>query len=98
MHEFVAYRVLFYLFTANVRDIATELSDIEQSSEAQVPCVKHAIDVFRAWHVGNYARFFRLYLVYGDKPIEYPLFKTDSSAHLDGAKHERLCNGSDYCT
>jgi hypothetical protein len=59
--EFKAYRILYFVYTANrtaLNDVLAELTPAEKRE----PAVKHALDVRSALALGNYHRFFRLYL------------------------------------
>ncbi|KAF2180479.1 hypothetical protein K469DRAFT_591978 [Zopfia rhizophila CBS 207.26] len=59
--EFLAYRILYYVYTCNqtdMNDLLAELTPADKSQQA----VKHALDVRSALALGNYHRFFRLYL------------------------------------
>ncbi len=62
MDEFVAYRILYHIFTGNARNEVVEMSTLEPAQAAS-PAVIHALAVVRAWYSGNYARLFRLYKV-----------------------------------
>lgn len=59
--EFKAYRILYFIHTANrtaLNDVLAELTTAEKGK----PAIKHALDVRSALALGNYHRFFRLYL------------------------------------
>lgn len=59
--EFKAYRILYLIHTGNrtaMNDLLAELSPAEKREMA----VKHALDVRSSLALGNYHRFFRLYL------------------------------------
>jgi len=59
--EFKAYRILYFIHTANrtaLNDVLADLTTVEK----QAPAIKHALDVRSALALGNYHRFFRLYL------------------------------------
>lgn len=59
--EFKAYRILYFIHTRNqtaINDTLADLTPAEKLNEA----VKHALDVRSALALGNYHRFFRLYL------------------------------------
>lgn len=59
--EFKAYRILYFIHTANrtaLNDVLAELTQAEKKSRA----IKHALDVRSALALGNYNKFFRLYL------------------------------------
>ncbi|KAJ1960544.1 hypothetical protein GGI12_003739 [Dipsacomyces acuminosporus] len=59
--EFLAYRILYLLYTRNKSDINTALMAMTDE-EKQDPAVKHALEVRSATATGNYHRFFKLYL------------------------------------
>lgn len=59
--EFLAYRILYYLYTCNQTDMNDILAELTAADKTQ-PYVKHALDVRSALALGNYHRFFRLYL------------------------------------
>jgi len=59
--EFKAYRILYFIHTANrtaLNDVLADLTTAEKESEA----IKHALSVRSALALGNYHKFFRLYL------------------------------------
>ncbi|KAK7509295.1 SAC3/GANP domain protein [Phyllosticta citriasiana] len=59
--EFLAYRILYFIYTQNRTDMNEVLADLTPADKSQ-PAVKHALDVRSALALGNYHRFFRLYL------------------------------------
>ncbi|CRG92797.1 THP3 homolog C2A9,11c [Talaromyces islandicus] len=59
--EFMAYRILYFIYTRNqtaMNDALADLTAADKSDQA----VKHALDVRSALALGNYHRFFQLYL------------------------------------
>ncbi|KAJ2573098.1 hypothetical protein IW140_000497, partial [Coemansia sp. RSA 1813] len=58
--EFLAYRILYFLYTQNKADINTTLATM-RPDERQDPAVKHALDVRAAMATGNSHAFFNLY-------------------------------------
>ncbi len=59
--EFKAYRILYFIHTSNrsaLNDILAELTTAEKEDKA----ISHALSVRSALALGNYHRFFRLYL------------------------------------
>jgi hypothetical protein len=59
--EFKAYRILYFIHTSNrtsLNDVLAELTTAEKEEAA----IKHALQVRSALALGNYHRFFRLYL------------------------------------
>jgi SAC3 family protein LENG8/THP3 len=59
--EFKAYRVLYFIHTCNRTDMNDVLSELTQTDKAD-RAVKHALDVRSALALGNYHRFFQLFL------------------------------------
>ena len=59
--EFKAYRVLYFIHTRNWTAMNDALADLS-AADKQDPAVKHALDVRSALALGNYHRFFQLYL------------------------------------
>ncbi|KAL8905526.1 MAG: hypothetical protein Q9207_002588 [Kuettlingeria erythrocarpa] len=59
--EFLAYRILYFLHTSNRTDMNDVLADLTPADK-QDPAVKHALDSRSALALGNYHRFFQLYL------------------------------------
>ncbi len=59
--EFKAYRILYFIHTCNRTDMNDVLADLTQAEKSQ-PAVQHALDVRSALALGNYHKFFRLYL------------------------------------
>lgn len=58
--EFVAYRILYYIYTCNRTDLNDVLADLTPADK-QKPSVQHALQVRSALASGNYHKFFRLY-------------------------------------
>lgn len=59
--EFKAYRILYFIYTRNWTAMNDTLADLT-AADKQDPAVKHALDVRSAVALGNYHRFFQLYL------------------------------------
>lgn len=59
--EFKAYRILYFIHTSNRTDMNDVLADLTPA-EKHDPAVKHALDARSALALGNYHRFFQLYL------------------------------------
>ena len=59
--EFRAYRILYFIHTCNRTDMNDVLSELTPADKAEHP-IKHALDVRSALALGNYHRFFQLYL------------------------------------
>ena len=60
-NEFRAYRILYFIHTSNRTDMNDVLADLTPA-EKNDPAVKHALDTRSALALGNYHRFFQLYL------------------------------------
>jgi SAC3 family protein LENG8/THP3 len=59
--EFKAYRILYFIHTCNrtaLNDVLTDLT----TAEKEDPAIKHALSARSALALGNYHKFFRLYL------------------------------------
>ena len=59
--EFKAYRILYFIHTCNrtaLNDVLADLTTAEKEEDA----IKHALNVRSSLALGNYHRFFRLYL------------------------------------
>jgi len=59
--EFKAYRILYFIHTCNRTDMNDILADLT-TGEKKDAAVKHALDARSALALGNYHRFFHLYL------------------------------------
>lgn len=59
--EFKAYRILYFIHTRNWTAMNDALADLTPADK-QSGAVKHALDVRSALALGNYHRFFQLYL------------------------------------
>lgn len=59
--EFKAYRILYFIYTRNWTAMNDALADVTAEDKKDV-AVKHALDVRSALALGNYHRFFLLYL------------------------------------
>lgn len=59
--EFKAYRILYFIYTANRSGLNDAIADLT-SAEKTEPPIKHALDVRSALALGNYHRFFKLYM------------------------------------
>ncbi|GAB1214613.1 hypothetical protein ATERTT37_003777 [Aspergillus terreus] len=59
--EFRAYRILYFIHTRNWTAMNGALADLT-AADKRDPAVKHALDVRSALALGNYHRFFQLYL------------------------------------
>ncbi|KAI1820209.1 SAC3/GANP/Nin1/mts3/eIF-3 p25 family-domain-containing protein [Xylaria intraflava] len=59
--EFKAYRILYFIHTANRTALNDAIADLT-TAEKEEPPVKHALNVRSALALGNYHKFFQLYL------------------------------------
>ena len=59
--EFKAYRILYFVYTCNKTDMNDMLAELTFADKTQ-PWIKHALDVRSTLALGNYHKFFRLYL------------------------------------
>ena len=59
VNEFAAYRLLYYIYTNNTLDVGVFLASVTPAAQSD-PCIKHALQVRKAWSSGNYVRLFRL--------------------------------------
>jgi len=58
--EFIAYRILYYMYTKSELDIIKLLAALT-AEEKEDPNISHALKIRTAWSLGNYHKFFRLY-------------------------------------
>jgi hypothetical protein len=63
--EFKAYRILYFIHTCNRTDMNDVLSDLTPADKKE-PAIKHALAVRSALALGNYHKFFKLYLTVPD--------------------------------
>ncbi len=59
--EFKAYRILYFIHTANQAALNNAMADLT-AAEKQAEPIRHALQVRSALALGNYHRFFQLYL------------------------------------
>ncbi|KAI2467141.1 SAC3/GANP/Nin1/mts3/eIF-3 p25 family-domain-containing protein [Annulohypoxylon bovei var. microspora] len=59
--EFKAYRILYFIHTANRTALNDAIADLTTAEKEERP-IKHALDVRSALALGNYHKFFQLYL------------------------------------
>ncbi|KAF5026898.1 hypothetical protein F66182_928 [Fusarium sp. NRRL 66182] len=59
--EFKAYRILYFIHTANRTGLNDTLADLTAAEKEEKP-IKHALNVRSSLALGNYHRFFQLYL------------------------------------
>lgn len=59
--EFTAYRILYFVYTCNKTGLNDMLSELTPADKCQ-EFIKHALDVRSSLALGNYHKFFRLYL------------------------------------
>ncbi|KAL6155190.1 hypothetical protein ACJBU6_06786 [Exserohilum turcicum] len=59
--EFKAYRILYFVYTCNKTDMNDMLAELTLADKTH-PWIKHALDVRSSLALGNYHKFFRLYL------------------------------------
>ena len=59
--EFIAYRILYFIYTRNRTQMNHVLTGLTESEKMET-AINHALSVRSALALGNYHRFFRLYL------------------------------------
>jgi SAC3 family protein LENG8/THP3 len=59
--EFLAYRILYLLYTCNRSDMNDVLASLTEAEKSE-PAVRHALEVRSARALGNYHKFFKLFL------------------------------------
>jgi len=59
--EFKAYRILYFVYTCNKTDMNDMLAELTLADKSH-KWIKHALDVRSSLALGNYHKFFRLYL------------------------------------
>ncbi|KAI0380120.1 SAC3/GANP/Nin1/mts3/eIF-3 p25 family-domain-containing protein [Hypomontagnella monticulosa] len=59
--EFKAYRILYFIHTANKSALNDAIADLTTAEKEEDP-IKHALNVRSALAAGNYHKFFKLYL------------------------------------
>ncbi|GAB6020386.1 hypothetical protein CHUAL_003091 [Chamberlinius hualienensis] len=58
--EFLAYRILYCLFTANTLDLTSIMQSLK-TEEKRYESIDYALKLSSCWSLGNYHRFFQLY-------------------------------------
>uniref|UniRef100_A0A146KJ97 Leukocyte receptor cluster member 8 n=1 Tax=Lygus hesperus TaxID=30085 RepID=A0A146KJ97_LYGHE len=58
--EFKAYGILYFIFTKDFMELSTRLCSLTKEDKED-ECIRHAVDLARAWLVGNHVRIFKLY-------------------------------------
>lgn len=59
--EFKAYRILYFIYTANRTALNDAIADLTTAEKEERP-IKHALNVRSSLALGNYHKFFQLYL------------------------------------
>lgn len=59
--EFLAYRILYMLFSQNQSDINAMLEEMCDNMNNHADCVQHALMIRSSLAKGNYHKFFQLY-------------------------------------
>lgn len=59
--EFTAYRILYFVYTCNKTDMNDLLAELTPADKTH-PWIKHALDVRSSLALGNFHKFFKLYL------------------------------------
>ncbi|XP_014284389.1 leukocyte receptor cluster member 8 homolog isoform X5 [Halyomorpha halys] len=59
--EFVAYRILYYIFTNEFLDLSTLVNSLREEDKAD-DCISHGLKMAKAWTSGLHSRLFKLYL------------------------------------
>jgi hypothetical protein len=58
--EFLAYKILYYLYANNWLDLSTLMNDLTPEDKANKG-VQHALQVVSAYNTNNFHKFFQLY-------------------------------------
>ncbi|KAJ8949317.1 hypothetical protein NQ318_006742 [Aromia moschata] len=59
-NEFIAYRILYYIFTKNTLDIMTIMKSLSKEEKGD-ECISFALKIRSAWGSGNFHKLFTLY-------------------------------------